>query len=108
MKKDHGNSHKNMNPHHLYAFDDKKNDDIFKYGISDDPIEEDGLSERMRKQLTLYNLIAGFTRFVGRIIMTGISGRKKAEQIENRHINDYFQKHGRYPIGNRKKGRKKK
>lgn len=108
MKKKHGNSHENMNTHHLYAFDDRKNDDIFKYGISDDPIDGDGLSDRMRKQLDLYNLIAGFTRFVGRILMTGIKGRKRAEEIETKYINDYFEEHGKYPIGNRKKGRRKK
>lgn len=68
MRKIHGNSHKNEELHHLYALDDIEKDDVFKYGISDDPIEKDGVSKRMRTQLDLFNIIAGSLRFVGRII----------------------------------------
>ena len=55
----HGNSYQNKKPHHLYVIFDKEEDDIFKYGISHDPIGADGLSARLRDQLDLYNRIAG-------------------------------------------------
>ncbi len=42
----HGNSKRNNKPHHLYEIVDDEQKDTFKYGISCDPIEEDGLSER--------------------------------------------------------------
>lgn len=45
---EHGNSHKNQNLHHLYGIFEKESDDVLKYGISDDPIGEDGLSNRVR------------------------------------------------------------
>lgn len=45
----HGNSLDNSNVHHLCAIYKKADGDIFKFGISDDPIEADGLSERVRK-----------------------------------------------------------
>lgn len=49
------NSNDNDGDHHLYGIWDKKEDDLFKYGISDDPIEEDGLSDRVREQV--YSLV---------------------------------------------------
>lgn len=101
-KKDHGNSHKNQKDHHLYAIHDRKHEDIFKYGISADPIEEDGLSDRIRKQLNLFNLIAGWARFFVEIILRKIPGRKSAEEIETKYIEEYRKKHGRKPAGNRK------
>lgn len=108
MKKIHGNSHENEEFHHLYALDDREKEDVFKYGISDDPIEEDGLSKRMRTQLDLFNLIAGYLRFVGRILRVNIPGRKKAEEIEDEYNEAYYEKHGRYPIGNREPKRRKR
>jgi hypothetical protein len=53
--KPHGNSLKNGNLHHLYEIFKKEDDDTYKYGISDDPIEVDGLSERVRKQVLEMN-----------------------------------------------------
>jgi len=44
----HGNSRKNTTQQHLYAIHDKEEADVFKYGISDKPIGEDGYSQRMR------------------------------------------------------------
>ena len=44
----HGNSYKNKKLHHVYVIFDKQEDDIYKYGISHDPIEADGLSARLR------------------------------------------------------------
>jgi len=42
----HGNSLENVNPHHLYEIRDLAENDVFKYGVSDDPIERDGLSKQ--------------------------------------------------------------
>ena len=38
----------NQKPHHLYGIVNKEDGDIFKYGISDGEIGEDGLSKRIR------------------------------------------------------------
>lgn len=78
----HGNSNKNTKPHHLYEIRDKEEDDIFKYGISDNQIDDDGLSRRIRRQLTILNAAVGWLRFFANILKTDISGRKKAKQLE--------------------------
>lgn len=104
----HGNSHENMNPHHLYAIDDVVDNEVLKFGITDDPLGEDGLPERLRNQINLYNIVANVVRFVGRIILSGIPGRAKAEEIEAAHIADYEQKHGKKPRGNRERSGSKK
>jgi len=41
----HGNSRQSTKEHHLYAIHDKEEADVFKYGISDKPIGEDGSIE---------------------------------------------------------------
>jgi hypothetical protein len=74
--------------------------DVFKYGISCDPIGKDGLSKRMRVQLRLANLIDDWARFFARIIQFDIPGRKEAKRIESEHISAYKEKHGRRPRGN--------
>lgn len=83
MAKYHGNHKKNPNPHHLYMIGDKKNDDVFKYGISHDEIDEDDLSDRVRDQVSYANLIAGWLRFFGKILIRNIPGNSKARTIEN-------------------------
>jgi hypothetical protein len=55
----HGNSLNNDKEHHLYAIHDRKEKDIFKYGISDKPIGEDGYSARMREQINYLNAAVG-------------------------------------------------
>ena len=102
MNKKHRNSHQNEEHHHLYAIWDKEEEDVLKYGISSDPIEEDGLSRRIRSQLNLFNAIVGVMRFFGKILIKGIKGRKKAEDIEQEYIDAYEKKHGRKPRANRK------
>jgi len=102
MAKPHGNSHKNDKTHHLYQIKDRIDDDILKFGISADPIDEDGLSERVRSQINLYNTIVGWVRFFGEILITGIQGRKKAEEIEKEYIEAYEQEFGHKPRANRK------
>ena len=102
MKPIHGNSHKNTTPHHLYEIYDTEEEQIYKYGISNKPIGKDGLSSRIREQLELFNNVVGWVRFIGRIILTGILGRKTAEDVENEHIDEHEKVHGFRPRGNRK------
>ena len=102
MKKKHRNSLDSEELQHLYAIHDRKRKDIYKYGISSDPIGEDGLSDRVRDQINLFNLIAGWARFFAEIILQNIPGRRKARQIEDKYIEQYRQKHGHKPRGNRK------
>lgn len=96
----HRNSDDNDELHHLYEIVDKLDNDIFKYGISCDPIGKDGMSKRMRVQLTFVNLIDKWTRFFARIIVHDIPGRKEAKRIESEHIQAYKNKHGSRPRGN--------
>lgn len=96
----HRNSDDNDAPHHLYEIVDKTDNDVFKYGISCDPIGKDGLSKRMRVQLRLANLIDDWARFFSRIILFDIPGRKEAKRIESEHIRAYKEKNGRRPRGN--------
>jgi hypothetical protein len=63
----HGNSNDNDKPHHLYEIRDGADDDVFKYGISHDPIQSDGLSKRCRDQVHFLNLGVNTIRFFGRI-----------------------------------------
>jgi hypothetical protein len=96
----HGNSYQNQELHHLYVIFDGDDDSIYKYGISDDSIDSDGLSDRIREQLDLFNRIAGFTRFYAKILMSEIPGRRKARDLERQHIQDFREKHGHRPPGN--------
>lgn len=96
----HRNSNQNDGPHHLYEIWDKGEDELFKYGISDDPIEPDNLSDRIRDQIYYLNLSAGWVRYSGRILLTDIAGRVLAKQIEEESIEAHIQKHGKRPRGN--------
>lgn len=96
----HGNSNKNNKAHHLYAIHDVEEDDVFKYGISSKPIDEDGYSSRMREQVDFLNRAVGWFRFFAEVLVRGIPGRIKARQLEDEYIEAYHQKHGRNPKGN--------
>lgn len=96
----HNNSNQNMKPHHLYEIIDKEGEDVFKYGISCEPIGKDGMSDRMRKQVSFLNRLYEWARFFGRIIIFDIPGKKAAREIETNHIKEYEQKKGRKPKGN--------
>lgn len=98
--KPHGNSLDNDRPHHLYEIHDAADNELFKYGISHDPIDEDGLSKRIRLQLRLLNLGANWIRYFAKIILTNIPGRKVAKEIEQDHIDAYREEHGHNPRGN--------
>jgi hypothetical protein len=96
----HGNSNKNTKLHHLYAIYDKEKDDLFKYGISHDPIDLDGLSDRPRNQIAFLNLAVDWNRFYGKVLIVNIQGREKAKIIESAFIDAFREKHGQNPRGN--------
>jgi URI fold toxin 2 len=103
----HGNSKANPNFHHLYDIFKHIDRDTFKYGISDDPIEEeDGLSTRARAQLEEMNAAAEYNKFGAEILIKDIPGRTTALRIERAYIDAYYEKHGRNPIGNKYPKRK--
>lgn len=99
MKK-HGNRNDNDKPHHLYEIRDSVNDDVFKYGISHDPIDEDGQSKRMKIQVNFLNLGVKWLRFFAQILMFDIPNKKEAKRIEEEHIQEYEKQHGKKPRGN--------
>ena len=96
----HGNSYQNQELHHLYVIFDGEDDSIYKYGISDDHIDPDNLSGRVREPVDLFNRIAGFPRFYAKIMLRDIPGRKQAREIERQHIWAFREKYGRRPPGN--------
>jgi hypothetical protein len=96
----HGNSNKNQKKQHLYAIYDKEKDNLFKYGISHDPIDADGLSDRVRDQVRFINLAVDWLRFYGKILIANIPGRERAKRIETQFIDAYREKHGSNPRGN--------
>lgn len=98
---EHGNSNKNYKPHHLYEIRDSVDDDVFKYGISHDPIDEDGYSNRMRIQVEFLNLGVKWMRFFARILLLDIPGKKEAKRIEKQHIRTYKEENGYAPRGNK-------
>jgi URI fold toxin 2 len=96
----HGNSNKNTNPPHLYEIRDSVDDDVFKFGISDEPIDEEGQSNRMKLQVNFLNLGVNWLRFFARILFFDISDRKTAGKIEKEHLKKYKDLNGRRPRGN--------
>ena len=102
----HGNAKKNPKDYHLYEIKDKKTNDTFKFGISGEPIEnKDGLSKRVREQINWANLIAGWIRFFGIILIQKIMGNEKARKEEDKVLEDYYDNNDRYPPGNRDRKR---
>lgn len=96
----HGNSYENEEEHHLYDVHDLELDTTFKLGISADELEADGTSPRGNEQARYSNKVVGYYRFVSRVLISGIMGRRKARQIEDEHIENYKKQHGHYPRGN--------
>ncbi len=88
---DHGNSLQNPNPHHLYEIRDTVENNVFKYGITDDPIGKDGLSKRIRSQVNVLNPAVGFVPYIGMVLLRNIQGRAKAKAIEDEYIDRYFE-----------------
>jgi hypothetical protein len=98
--KPHGNSLDNFNLHHVYIIVKNQDGDVFKYGISDDPIEADELSERVRKQVFEMNRAAEYDKYAAQILLMDIEGRAMAARVERNLIDAYYDKNGRNPIGN--------
>jgi URI fold toxin 2 len=98
--KPHANSHQNQEEHHLYEIFDTVADDVYKYGISCEPLNPDGSSPRANRQVREFNRLVGFLRFLARVLLTGIGGRKAAEKKEDSAIEAYERKHGRRHRGN--------
>lgn len=96
----HGNALDNPNLYHLYQILRIDNGDTFKYGISDDPIDTDSLSERARKQVMEMNRAVEFEKYEAKILITNIMGRLEAVRIERENIDAYYQEYGRNPLGN--------
>ena len=85
----------------MYEIRDSVDDVVFKYGISHDPIDEDGYSNRMRVQVDFLNLGVKWLRFFARILLIGIPGKKEAKRIEKQHIRKYKEEYGHNPRGNK-------
>ena len=77
----HGNSYENNELHHLYEIIDRVHDDVFKYGISFKPIGKDGLSERIREQVSFLNRIDKWQRFFARILILNINGKRETFRL---------------------------
>jgi hypothetical protein len=97
----HGNSNNNDRVHHLYEIRDSVDDDVFKYGISHDPIGEDGQSKRMQIQVDFLNLGVKWLRFFARVLVMDIPGKVAAKKLEQKYIDDYSKENGRKPRGNK-------
>ncbi|MDX2133241.1 MAG: hypothetical protein SFV52_00540 [Saprospiraceae bacterium] len=100
----HGNSHQNFEEHHLYEIYDTIENDVYKYGVCGKPLMPDGSSSRANKQVREYNRVVGMLRFIANILLVGIPGKKRGEEIEEEYVNQYEAIHGRRPRGNPKKG----
>jgi hypothetical protein len=96
----HGNSLQNKDKHHLYEIIDTEENDIFKYGISAETLNQDGTSPRAKQQETIFNLVVNKNRFTSQVLITEIAGRQKAKQLENEYITTYEKKNGCKPRGN--------
>lgn len=96
----HGNEKRNPNPYHLYEIKDKVDESVYKYGISADPIDDDGYSYRMRRQIKVGNSFVGWLRFYGNILLKNIAGRERAEVIEDEYVDRYEERTGKRPRGN--------
>lgn len=97
----HGNNKNNDADHHLYQIWDTEKEEVFKFGISADEIsEEDDLSGRIRNQLSLFNRIVGYLRFIGKVLLRGIKGRETALEKEDQHISEFEAEKGYRPRGN--------
>jgi hypothetical protein len=73
---------------------------VFKYGISHDPIDENGQSNRLKKQVTFLNLGVKWLRFFAQVLLFDIPGKKEAKRIEEEAIQNYKKQHGQKPRGN--------
>lgn len=99
-KKKHSNLLQHLNTHHLYIIYDFEQQQIFKFGISDKSVNALYTSSRLFGQITLFNKVAGWKRFSGRIIRFPIQGRLNARRLEDEYILKFKDKYGQFPRGN--------
>jgi len=64
-----GNSNKNKHKPHLYTVHDRKTSNLYPYGISRDPLKEDGLSKRVRCPIADAKLLVGGACFFAGILV---------------------------------------
>lgn len=58
-KQKHGNRLNNPNDHHLYGIYDFEEREFYKFGISDEEVQE-GTSSRISNQVNLFNRVVGW------------------------------------------------
>ncbi|MEZ4959186.1 MAG: hypothetical protein R2830_05160 [Saprospiraceae bacterium] len=93
----HGNSNQNDESHHLYEIWDDQEQEIFEYGISSEPIEDDGLSKRVKEQVQILNLAAGWLRYLARIILKHLPNRILAKEKEDEYMDAFEAQYSRLP-----------
>jgi hypothetical protein len=79
----HGNSYKNEKLHHLYAIMDSELDDVFKFGITDDSIEFDGLPKRVREQFICSTALLVIHGFMPRCFKATFQVAEKQGRLNN-------------------------
>lgn len=99
-KKYHGNDLEDPSEQHLYAVYDHEERELFKFGISSKPIGTNGKCSRMEEQERAGNLWSNSIRYVARIIIRAIMGRRKGRAEEDDTLLKYQAKHGKLPRGN--------
>ena len=96
----HANSHENDAEHHLYEIFDVERNSVYKFGICGKSLNTDGSSPRANEQIALYNRVVGMNRFFAKVLIVGISGRKRAEEIEKEYVDAFREVCGINPQGN--------
>lgn len=96
----HSNNLNNPNLHHLYCIYDYETREIYKFGISDKPINGVHSSDRIDEQVTLFNKVVDWKRFKGRILIYDVKGRVPIRILEDKAILKFMAKHGYLPRGN--------
>jgi len=99
-KKYHGNDLDDPSDQHLYAVYDHEEKKLFKFGLSNKPIGANGKCSRMEEQERAGNLWSNSIRYVARILIRVISGRRRGRAAEDDAVRKYAAKHGQLPRGN--------
>jgi hypothetical protein len=75
----HGNSLKSTKTQHGYEiYDNSKNGDVVKTGISGQKLNLNGTSPRANSQVNAWNRAAGYNQYGARVVATNIPGREAA------------------------------
>jgi len=96
----HGNSNSNPDEHHLYGIFEVETNELYKYGISNQPLNDDGSSPRANQQLSVFNQLFGYIKFYAKVLINKISGRIEVKKLENTYIANHIAKFGKPPRGN--------